>query len=519
MSAVPKPSNKSSSSESKKSAIELVDSTYTPEIVIALCGPIGSPLHAVGDAIKRQLTPFDYECRTIRLSTFIEEHANKAGERVGGSTEFERIRSLIRAGDALRRKYGKSVLAQLAVAKIRIERHQRMDTNSNPFGTRRMCHIIDSIKNQDELELLRLVYGEMLFAIGVFSPMQLRERNLADRSIKPHEISSLVQEDSGTGSDEGQTVRKTFPLCDMFLRIEKGTGYHLEQRVERFVHLMLGFKVITPTKNETAMYAAAMASANSACLSRQVGACVTDADGNVLSVGWNDVPAPYGGLYDGADPESDHRCWNHGAACANDAEKDLLSKEILDSLGELVPPDKHEEARTMIRESDRLKSLIEFSRAIHAEMHAIINAGQAFGGKLQGGRLFATTYPCHSCARHIVAAGITEVYFIEPYVKSLALKLHSDALTEDENDTNKVRILAYDGVAPSRYLSLFRVPADSRKESGKLTITPQASVRPRTPKTMQALEVLESLIVSSSEIAPLVDQEASHESNQKPQTA
>lgn len=39
-----------------------------------------------------------------------------------------------------------------------------------------------------------------------------------------------------------------------------------------------------------------------------------------------------------------------------------------------------------------------------------------------------TTFPCHYCARHIVAAGIYEVQYIEPYPKSKALQLHADAI-------------------------------------------------------------------------------------------
>ena len=74
-------------------------------------------------------------------------------------------------------------------------------------------------------------------------------------------------------------------------------------------------------------------------------------------------------------------------------------------------------------------------------MHAIISGSQLSGSKMINGKLFCTTYPCHNCARHIIVAGIKEVYYIEPYVKSLCLTLHDDAITEDENSTEKVRIL------------------------------------------------------------------------------
>src|SRR5690606_13161455 len=143
----------------------------------------------------------------------------------------------------------------------------------------------------------------------------------------------------------------------------------------------------------SAMYAAAMASANSACLSRQVGACVTDAQGNILSVGWNDVRAPHGGLYGDVASDNDYRCWNHGGYCANDKEKDAVASEILEVLKDIAPVKDAKAALAAIRGSSRLGSLIEFSRAIHAEMHAIINAGQAYGDKVRGGKIFVTTYP------------------------------------------------------------------------------------------------------------------------------
>lgn len=490
-----------------------INKTYTSEIVIALCGPIGSPLHKVGESISNKLVgKFDYEkCETIRLSNFIQQHSLNVNIPINGASESKRISSLIQAGDALRKKYTPNVLAQLAVYQIRMEREKnKNDHGDEGYKPRRVCHIIDSIKNQEELDFLRLIYGDMLFVIGVFSPLPLREKNLATRGMSTSEIYSLIDRDSGAELDEGQTVRKTFPNSDIFLRIDKNTDTHLEKRVERFLNLILGVGVITPTRSETAMYAAAMASANSACLSRQVGACITDINGHILSVGWNDVPKHGGGLYtnlhndDMGNTESDYRCWNLGGKCFNDEEKDILSDEIVAALEGLIQPDKISEAKKIIRKTDRLKNLIEFSRAIHAEMHAIINSGLTSGNKMVKGKLYATTYPCHSCARHIIAAGIEEVYFIEPYRKSLALKLHSDAITEVEKDTTKVRLLAYDGVAPSRYLSLFRVPPGSRKKDGKMVKVSPHTVKPRSIKSMAALAALEGIVTTSQDLKHLL---------------
>src|SRR5690606_26859594 len=111
---------------------------------------------------------------------------------------------------------------------------------------------------------------------------------------------------------------------------------------------------------------------------------------------------------------------------------EYIVKQLLDA--KVVQEDKKALALNVISKNTQLKGLIEFSRAVHAEMHALLNAGATDGMKIRNAKLFVTTYPCHSCARHLVAAGIKEVVFLEPYRKSLATKLHQDAITENESD-------------------------------------------------------------------------------------
>ncbi|WP_447122096.1 anti-phage dCTP deaminase [Glaciimonas sp. GG7] len=479
----------------------MITSTHTDELVIALCGPIGSPLHSVGDVIKNILSQsFGYtaESSHIRLSQFIFDHAPDVETTIPQEEGFDRFQAMISAGNNLRKKYGNGILAELAVNHIRMDRERhKTETQSQKYAPRRIVHIIDSIKNKEELALLRLVYRDMLYVIGVFAPLQSREANLKKLNLTPSEIYTLIDRDSGEEIEGGQTVSETFPNCDFFLRTNDGTSSEINIRVDRFLHLILGTKVITPQPEETAMYSAAMASASSACLSRQVGATITDEKGDILSTGWNDVPTFGGGLY-GNNIEIDQRCWNlEGGKCFNDDEKDRIAQELVNALSDVIPINDRLKAKGILKGASKLKGLIEFSRAIHAEMHAILNAGKTAGMRLKNGKIFVTTYPCHSCARHIVAAGITEVYFIEPYRKSLAIKLHGDALSEQETDLKKVRILAYDGVAPSRYLTLFKVPQNSRKKDGKLVIVPLKDASPRLEKSMEALPALEGLVIES----------------------
>jgi deoxycytidylate deaminase len=152
-------------------------------------------------------------------------------------------------------------------------------------------------------------------------------------------------------------------------------------------------------------------------------------------------------------------------------------------------------AITHIVTKSKVRDLIEFSRSIHAEMHAILLGSQTAGERVKGGKLFSTTYPCHSCARHIIASGIKEVYYIEPYRTSLGTKLHDDAITEDEGDNSKVRILPFDGVAPTRYLKFFNVAKSSRKSEGKMVKIDSKSALPRFENKLEAFHTLEGLIV------------------------
>ncbi|WP_321854663.1 anti-phage dCTP deaminase [Paraburkholderia tropica] len=497
-----------------------IDQSRTPEIVIALCGPMGTPLHEVAQMFKSLLQETDYSYSKVDIIRLSDEICRLSKLKKHECSTHQ----LIDAGNKLRHDHGNAVLARVAIKQITVEREKLNeeakvdeqfeqtplfpDFDANPdrdvvrptFSEKR-CHIIDSIKHIDELRLLRSVYGDMLHVVGVYTPIELRVERLARRAARGDDVYRLIDRDSGEEHDYGQRVQDTFPLSDFFLRADKNTDSQLRARGKRFLDLMLGTRIMTPTVHERAMYAAYSAARNSACLSRQVGAALTNRKGSVISVGWNDVPRPFGGLYETVDvsdsPDGDHRCWNvEGGRCFNDSEKSAIAEAVVSKMVErkVIEPAKRDEAYALMRHDTQLKSLIEFSRAVHAEMHALLSAGATHGSEVEGGKLFVTTYPCHSCARHIVAAGIEEVYFLEPYRKSLATKLHSDAITDRETDQNKVRIMPFDGVAPSRFLKFFSSHETGRKDgnSGQMKIR---SAYPVTAITLEAIPTLEALAV------------------------
>ncbi len=499
--------------EDTKTAKEKVKDTHTKEIIFALCGYLGSDTKLVTNKIIELMeNSYGYTCKVIKLSEFIALNKENIASpfNAKGSIEYQRIKNLMEDGNSLRDNYKYSILAEYAINKIGLDRYNEAAKNENNqpvFKSRRICYIIDSLKHPDELELLKEVYRNLVYFIGVFSPDELRKENLRLRNITDPEILELLAQDAAEDKKYGQHVRKTFMKSDYFLRLDNSSKHLTSQKLERFIHLIFETAIITPTKDEIAMYFAFSASFNSACLSRQVGASIVNENGELLSVGWNDVPQYDGNLYGQRSSTdtpvaNDFRCLNFSdGQCMNDHQKDKISQSLLNDLvnNGCVSSEKSLVALQLIKNS-RLGSLIEFSRAIHAEMHAIVIGSQKFGDKMIGGRLYVTTYPCHNCARHIVLAGIKEVYYIEPYLKSLATTLHSDSITENENDSKKVKILLYDGVAPTRYHQLFKMRDDSRKYSnGKVVKLKQRDSAPKFSESLRALYSLESL--SSANIA------------------
>ncbi len=122
--------------------------------------------------------------------------------------------------------------------------------------------------------------------------------------------------------------------------------------------------------------------------------------------------------------------------------------------------------------------LTEYSRSIHAEMEAILSVAREGKHSLVGSTLYSTVYPCHNCARHIVAAGIKDVIYIHPYRKSKALELHHDAITEDPSDRqNRVLFRQYDGIAPHNFLKSFNAVRE-RKDGGSFVKKPTTLATP-----------------------------------------
>ena len=225
------------------------------------------------------------------------------------------------------------------------------------------------------------------------------------------------------------------------------------------------------------MCLAKTASWRSSDLSRQVGAAIFTGSAEIISLGSNEVPKAGGGTY-WPDSRTDARDFKIGfdpnELSKNEIFSDLIKRlfddnllsDDLMSLGDVskIVASLFDSKRKENYKESRVMDIIEFGRIIHAEMSAICDAARN-GTAVRGSTMYVTTFPCHICAKHIVASGIERVVYLEPYPKSYTSQLHSDSIQIDVNsDETKVHFEAFLGVSPYRYRDLFEKGKRKNKE-------------------------------------------------------
>jgi deoxycytidylate deaminase len=475
MSALLKAKEKSQnvSQSNNEKLIQKFEARRSPELVIALAGPIGCGIGSVADALAERLKERGYvDVVRIKLSKFLELSIEENLISVptadaGKSDRYKRYRKLQDAGKELRKKTGNpAILAEFAAKEISLDRLRRNNSGGQddhlvgPIVPSRVAYIIDQVKRPEEVTLLRALYRNLFYLAGVTRIYDKRENALVAEEIGKDEVDGLMAIDRLEDGADGQQLDAK------------------ESKLNRFLNLVHGDQSVTPTEVESGMFAAFSASLRSACLSRQVGAAITAKSGEIIATGCNDVPMAGGGLYHyGAEPP-DMRCIHkEGRLCFNDLHKRKLQNAvgtIIDRvLGEKIEDiveggeaiilhvTRRQKLLDAIYKESRIKDLIEYSRSVHAEMDAIVSIARIGGTGLQDATLYTTTFPCHNCARHIVASGIMKVFYVEPYEKSLAKELHDDSIAFEIEESKEVKpkrveFLHFEGVAPRQFHNMFR---------------------------------------------------------------
>ena len=484
------------------------EQSNNPELVFGLVAPIGVDLELVTDVLTETLSEmhYDAESQTFRLTKLMREVPLPLALRP--KPYVVSIRDRIAYANELRNQLGDVALAALAVSAIRtFRKEKRAKLASDATSTAgnitlaeteirerdeeaplpNQAYIIRQFKRPEEIALLRSVYGRQFILVSAYLPAETRCRRIAElerlsrgglcSEVEAHNLAhEIVAQDSMETMDRhGQNVRDAFPLGDVF--IDATSRATCEKTLRRFIHLFFGNNEITPTHDEYGMYMAKSASLRSSDLSRQVGAAIFRSTGEVITLGCNEVPKAGGGTY-WSDGKSDGRDFVQGHDPNDRLKSELLvdlihrlkkRSHLSTALGKIDDP--YDIAKLLLDDKSvdslaesRLMDLIEFGRIIHAEMSAICDASRK-GVAVEGATLYCTTFPCHLCAKHIVASGIKRVVFLEPYPKSYASALHRDSIAvEDEDCSSRVSFTPFIGVSPFRYRDLFE--KGKRKSGG-----------------------------------------------------
>lgn len=462
----------------------------TPEIVIGLVGALGAPLKDVVGAISNAMSAAAYKTHEIRVSRLIERASGI--ETCDEAETAERLEEAMRLGTKLREETGLGwAAAGLSAFAVRGKRGSKTPKEAN-------CYVLRSLKHPDEIVKLRAVYGEQFYVLGVYSPRRERIERLAQRFALAaggratdyrSEAERLVdKDDREAGTQLGQLVRDAFPLSDVFITSNRP----IEAQVQRWFDLLFDRPVVTPSRDESGMFHAFAASLRSAALGRQVGAALATTAGELLAVGCNEVARAGGGQYWEGD-ERDGRDFTRGFD-RSDLGKQHALREVIRAFkdakwmtravvqlsdDELLAGIVTGKAGYPVLKEAAVFNLTEFTRDVHAETAALLSAAKQ-GIATSGSVLFATTFPCHNCAKHIIAAGVRRVVYVEPYAKSYASEFYRGTINVDgETDEERIAFEPFSGVAPRNFVSAFQMTTTRKSKDGRIPRWLRADAIPR----------------------------------------
>lgn len=437
----------------------LLDGINTSEIIIGIVSAVGTESKLVTEPLKDRLGRFGYVTEEIRVSQILPACNS-------GASEFERIRHYMEAGDTLRENSANNAILAAGVAKLIAEKR------SEPPSRTKTAFIVNSLKHPEEVAFLRKIYGDGFYLFGIHADEKRRHHFLTeDKGCKSAEADLLIKIDEGEKIDHGQKTRDTFHLSDFFLNLGRNND-QVKNTIQRFLELIFSHPYKNPTFDEFAMFMAFNSSVRSSDLSRQVGAVISR-EQQIIATGANDVPQSGGGLYwaevdvvsGEVKDQSDGKDYTREEDSNKRTQLEIIEEIATSAFEEgLITHDKTDELKEILKNS-KISDLTEFGRVVHAEMEALLSCGRA-GTPTSNAILYCTTFPCHNCAKHIIAAGIKRVVYVEPYPKSRALDFHSESIhlksqLEEEPDPSLVTFEPFIGVGPRRFLDLFSMTLGS----------------------------------------------------------
>lgn len=282
---------------------------------------------------------------------------------------------------------------------------------------------IDAIRNSLEAIYFKEKYSSFyLFAINADVENRLYKNNqMTQEEIEKQ--SKKEQQEKGLESLENfvsQNIQDCIAKSDIFIvnngKIGSDSFLELQGQIIKYISLIMHPGLITPSLDEKMMQIAHTAKLNSGCISRQVGASVTNAFGSLKSVGWNSVA-------EGQTPcllrsIDDLDCSSKSKAYSTYEQSNTFKENLTKS------PRINKD--TGLNQSFCFKSVYTnynpkekgnqvHTRSLHAEENAFLQLAKYGGEGIKGGTLYTTASPCELCAKKAYQLGIETVVYIDPY--------------------------------------------------------------------------------------------------------
>ncbi|WP_081930578.1 hypothetical protein [Lysobacter antibioticus] len=290
--------------------------------------------------------------------------------------------------------------------------------------------VIDAVRNPLELVYLRDQFAAF-FALAVTANEDHRQSRLAESGMAKRDIEILDKREyskKSLGSYDSfvsQNLQECIQKSDLFIH-NNGKPDEIElnrpllhQQLIRYVALILRPGLVTPTADERCMQLAFVAKLNSGCISRQVGAAITDSSCSIKAVGWNDVPRgqvscllrDVNTLLNSRDDVAFSYYESTDKAFRTHVASEFANSNPMKVSTGLNCPYCFKDAYNAVTKKDNQVH----TRALHAEENAFLQLAKHGNSGIVGGQLYTTASPCELCSKKAYQLGITEIIYVDPY--------------------------------------------------------------------------------------------------------
>ncbi len=233
---------------------------------------------------------------------------------------------------------------------------------------------------------------------------------------------------------------------------------YLKQTLLRYVSLIMNPGIVLPTPVEHCMQIANNAKLNSGCISRQVGAVLTDSEYHLLSIGWNQqpegqLPCSYRDL-----SELYHHWSPKSYSDYENNDNDMFQKNIKDQVVNLFDTQESPLAQKGKLPRYCFKDYYNsikgdknqvHTRALHAEETAFLSLGSN-KERVSNGILFTTSSPCELCAKKAMYMGVSTIYYVETYAG-----VSKEHVLNIGEKSKRPKLVLFTGAIGTAYTKLF----------------------------------------------------------------